>query len=71
MQTIDATRLKHWSVQEYRRMSELGILNPDERTELISTPTGYSTHLNISQTHSIALLSFPDRLLWLTDIFIP
>lgn len=36
MQTIDATRLKHWSVQEYRRMSELGILNPEERTELIS-----------------------------------
>jgi hypothetical protein len=36
MQTIEATRLKHWNVLEYRRMTELGILNPDERTELIS-----------------------------------
>ncbi len=36
MQTIEATRLKHWNVLEYRPMTELGILNPDERTELIS-----------------------------------
>lgn len=36
MQTIETTRLKHWNVLEYRRMTELGILNPDERTELIS-----------------------------------
>jgi hypothetical protein len=35
MQTIEATRLKHWNVLEYRRMTDLGILNPDERTELI------------------------------------
>ena len=27
--------LKHWSVQEYHRMSELGLLDPNERTELI------------------------------------
>lgn len=190
MQTIDATMLKHWNVQEYRRMSELGILNPDERTELVSgqilfmaakgtphvlalrllavaldsllmnqpffvstqdpiqldnfsqpepdlaivrgtaldyadrhpnpddielvvevadstlrydceikdklyaqagiedywvvdvknrqlhvfrnpTPTGYTSHLTISQAHSIAPLSFPDRLLSLTEIFRP
>ena len=36
MQTLEATRLKHWNWLEYRRMTELGILNPDERTELIS-----------------------------------
>ena len=36
MQTVETTMLKHWTVLEYRRMSELGILNPDERTELIS-----------------------------------
>ncbi len=29
-------QLKSWTVQEYHRMSELGILNPDERTELIA-----------------------------------
>ena len=28
--------LKRWSVQDYHRMSELGLLNPDERTELIA-----------------------------------
>jgi Uma2 family endonuclease len=29
-------RLKSWTVQEYHRMAELGILNHDERTELIA-----------------------------------
>ena len=31
--TITDVRL--WTVTEYRRMSETGILNPDERVELI------------------------------------
>lgn len=30
------TNLKPWTVQDYRRMSELGILDPNERTELIA-----------------------------------
>jgi Uma2 family endonuclease len=29
-------QLKSWTVQEYHRMSELGILDPNERTELIA-----------------------------------
>ncbi len=29
-------QLKSWTVQEYRRLSELGILEPAERTELIT-----------------------------------
>ncbi len=28
--------LKHWTVQDYYRMSDLGILDPSERTELIA-----------------------------------
>jgi Uma2 family endonuclease len=34
--TILATNLKYWTVQEYHHMSELGILNASERTELIT-----------------------------------
>jgi len=33
---VEANTLKHWTVQEYHRMSELGILKSDERTELIA-----------------------------------
>ncbi len=28
--------LKRWTVQDYHRLSELGILDPDERTELLA-----------------------------------
>ncbi len=30
------TNLKYWTVQDYHRMSDLGILDPNERTELIA-----------------------------------
>jgi Uma2 family endonuclease len=30
------TNLKYWTVQEYHQMSDLGILDPNERTELIA-----------------------------------
>lgn len=33
---LESSSLKCWTVQDYHRMSELGILNPDERTELIA-----------------------------------
>ncbi len=32
----DPSVLKRWTVREYHRMSELGILTPDENTELIA-----------------------------------
>jgi Uma2 family endonuclease len=34
--TLETTLLKRWTVQDYHRMSEMGILPPDERTELLS-----------------------------------
>jgi Uma2 family endonuclease len=34
--TLEPTSLKRWTVQDYHRMSELGILDPNERTELIA-----------------------------------
>lgn len=34
--TLEPTLLKQWTVQDYHRMSEVGILSPGERTELLS-----------------------------------
>jgi Uma2 family endonuclease len=34
--TLSSTNLKYWTVQDYYQMSELGILDPNERTELIA-----------------------------------
>jgi Uma2 family endonuclease len=33
---LSSDSLKYWTVQDYDRMSDLGILNPSERTELIA-----------------------------------
>ncbi|NER01141.1 MAG: Uma2 family endonuclease [Cyanothece sp. SIO2G6] len=33
---LEPTQIKRWSVDEYHRMSELGILDPNERTELLA-----------------------------------
>jgi hypothetical protein len=34
--TLEPTSLKRWTVKDYHRMSELGILEPNERTKLIA-----------------------------------
>jgi Uma2 family endonuclease len=34
--TVEPTAVKYWTVSDYRRMSEIGILAPNERTELIN-----------------------------------
>lgn len=34
--TVEPTAVKYWTVSDYRRMSEMGILSPNERTELIN-----------------------------------
>ena len=33
---VEPTTIKYWTVQNYHQMSEMGILAPDERTELIN-----------------------------------
>ena len=34
--SVDPSSIKHWTVEEYARMSELGFFQPSERTELIA-----------------------------------
>jgi Uma2 family endonuclease len=34
--TVEPAAVKYWTVQDYHRMSEMGVLTPDERTELIN-----------------------------------
>ncbi|MGD2182900.1 Uma2 family endonuclease [Lusitaniella coriacea] len=34
--SLEPRALKHWTVQDYHRMSDFGILDPNERTELIA-----------------------------------
>ena len=34
--TLDPTSLKHWTVADYHRLSEIGLLDPTDRTELIA-----------------------------------
>jgi Uma2 family endonuclease len=34
--TVEPTAVKYWTVQDYHRMSEMGFLTPEERTELIN-----------------------------------
>lgn len=34
--SLDPHALKHWTREDYHRMSEFGILDPEERTELIA-----------------------------------
>jgi Uma2 family endonuclease len=36
VELLGSTNLKYWTVQDYHQMSELGILDPSERTELIA-----------------------------------
>ncbi len=36
IESLSTNNLKSWTVQDYHRMSELGILDPNERTELIA-----------------------------------
>ncbi|MGB8700632.1 MAG: hypothetical protein WCD18_14545 [Thermosynechococcaceae cyanobacterium] len=34
--TLDPNAIKRWMVKDYHRMSELGLLDPNERTELLA-----------------------------------
>jgi Uma2 family endonuclease len=81
---LEPTALKRWTVDEYHRMSELGLLDPNERTELIAgqitlmaakgTPHVTSLHLlgNVlrDQLGDIALVRTQDPI-HLDDFSVP
>lgn len=78
---LESTSFKRWSVQEYHRMSELGMLNPDERTELLAghitlmaprgTPHVTTRHLILSEPNQASPLAFPHLLLLLSAMLLP
>ena len=64
MQTIEAPELKHWTAAEYHRMSELGILKADERTELIAGQILFMAAKGTPHVTTLRLLAVAlDRLL--------
>ena len=69
--TLESTTLKRWSVEDYHRMSELGILDPGERTELIA---GYIILMVAKGTPHVTALrllaTILDKLLANLDVFV-
>ncbi len=58
--TPESASLKRWSVQAYHRMSAIGILDPDERTELLA---GYITRMAPKGTPQVTSLHLLANLL--------
>jgi Uma2 family endonuclease len=69
--TPELTSLKRWTVQDYHRMSELGILDPNERTELISGQVTLMAAKGTSHVTALRLLAMTlDALLPKQDVFV-
>ncbi|ACK64490.1 protein of unknown function DUF820 [Rippkaea orientalis PCC 8801] len=51
--TLETQSLKRWTIEDYHRMSELGILDAEERTELIE---GQITLMAAKGTHHVTSL---------------
>jgi hypothetical protein len=56
--TMVAVRPRHFTVSEYHRMSEFGILPSGERTELCELD--YQSQMILAETLDITPLAFPD-----------
>jgi Uma2 family endonuclease len=68
---LEPTRLKRWTVQDYHRMSELGVLDPGERTELIAGQIVIMTSKGTPHVLALRLLAVElDTLLSHQPIFI-
>jgi Uma2 family endonuclease len=55
--TPEPSSVKRWTVADYRRMSELGLLQPDERTELIEGHVLFKAAKGTSHVLALRLLS--------------
>ncbi|MDY7016008.1 MAG: Uma2 family endonuclease, partial [Cyanobacteriota bacterium] len=69
--TPELTSLKRWTVQDYHRMSELGILDPNERTELISGQITLMAAKGTPHVTALRLLAIAlDKQLAERDVFV-
>lgn len=69
--TLEPNRLKRLTVQDYHRMSELGILDPGERTELITGQIVLMTSKGTPHVLTLRLLAIAlDRLLSQQPVFV-
>ncbi|NJO43235.1 MAG: Uma2 family endonuclease [Cyanobacteria bacterium CRU_2_1] len=69
--TLEPTTLKRWTVQDYHRMNELGILDPNERTELIAGQITLMAAKGTPHILSLRLLSHQlDKLLVDQPVFV-
>jgi Uma2 family endonuclease len=59
--TIEPRLVKYWTVLDYHRMSEMGILAPDERTELINGQIVLMAAKGTSHVTSLHLLAIALR----------
>jgi Uma2 family endonuclease len=55
--TPEPSTVKRWTVEDYHRMGELGILQPDERTELIEGQVLFMAAKGTPHTVALRLLS--------------
>ncbi|MGB5900715.1 MAG: Uma2 family endonuclease, partial [Geitlerinemataceae cyanobacterium] len=55
--TLEPTSLKRWVVRDYHQMSEIGILEPNERTELIAGQITLMAAKGTSHVTSLYLLT--------------
>jgi Uma2 family endonuclease len=69
--TLDGSVLKRWTVQDYHRMSESGILDPSERTELLAGQITLMVAKGTPHVLSLRLLSrLLDELLAAQPVFV-
>lgn len=69
--TLEPNRLKRLTVQDYHRMSELGILDPGERTELITGQIVLMTSKGSPHVLTLRLLAIAlDKLLSQQPVFV-
>ena len=66
--------IRLWTVKDDHRMVEAGILQPEERVELIEvfrnpTQDSYQIHTKLGETESLVLLSFPTITVSLAEMF--
>jgi Uma2 family endonuclease len=58
---------KHFTVRDYHRMAEAGIIRPEERVELIEgeiiqmSPIGHRHHVRVTRTNTLFVRAFGDR----------